>query len=251
MKRSAKPVPWLLDNEEFPAVSCAWGANDPAPGLLAAGGSLNAQSLVRAYSAGIFPWFSLGQPILWWSPNPRMVLKTKHFKLHRSLKKTLRRFREAPNCAMRIDSAFDQVIAACANAPRDGQMGTWIVPDMIDAYIDLHKKGHAHSVETWVNEELVGGLYCVNLGGMVFGESMFARQTDASKIALSALVAFCKAKGISMIDCQQNTQHLSSFGASEINRKDFAAHLNQQTDKPAPVWLFETLYWDEILTNYF
>lgn len=251
MKRSAKSFPWLLDNEEFPAVSSAWGADDPAPGLLAAGGSLNAQSLVRAYSAGIFPWFNLGQPILWWSPNPRMVLETSHFKVHRSLKKTLRRFRETQNCAVRFDSAFDQVITACANAPRDGQMGTWIVPDMIAAYTDLHEKGHAHSVETWVNGELVGGLYCVNLGGMVFGESMFARQTDASKIALSALVAFCKAKTIRMIDCQQNTQHLSSFGATEITRKDFTAHLNQQTDKPAPVWLFEALYWDEILANHF
>jgi len=251
MKRSSKPVPWLLDGEEFPAVSSAWGTHDPAPGLLAAGGALDVQSLVRAYSAGIFPWFSLGQPILWWSPNPRMVLKTSHFKLHRSLKKTLRRFRETPTCAVRFDSAFDQVIAACANAPRDGQKGTWIVPDMIAAYIDLHKKGHAHSVETWVNGELIGGLYCVNLGGMVFGESMFARQTDASKIALSAMVAFCKAKGVSMIDCQQNTQHLSSFGASEITRQDFAAHLIQEIDKLAPEWTFETLYWDEILTNHF
>jgi leucyl/phenylalanyl-tRNA--protein transferase len=214
--------------------------------VLAAGGALNAPSLVRAYSAGIFPWFSLGQPILWWSPNPRMVLKTGQFKLHRSLQKTLKKFTGSTNCAVKMDSAFDQVIGACAIAPRDGQTGTWIVPDMITAYTALHRAGHAHSVETWVNGELVGGLYCVNLGGMVFGESMFARQTDASKIALAALVAFCRAKGISMIDCQQNTQHLSSFGASEMNRKEFVAHVSQQTEKPAPEWRFEPPFWAEI-----
>jgi len=246
MKRSAIPVPWLRADEAFPAVRTAWGASDPAPGLLAAGGVLNAQSLVRAYSAGIFPWFSLGQPILWWSPNPRMVLKTSQFKLHRSLKKTLQRFLAEPGCAMRIDSAFDEVIRACAHAPREGQAGSWIVPDMIAAYIDLHKAGHAHSIETWVNGELVGGLYCVNLGSMVFGESMFARQTDASKIALAALVAFCMAKDISMIDCQQNTQHLASFGAGEISREDFTAHVNHQTLRPAPKWIFESPYWKEI-----
>ncbi len=250
MKRSEKPVPWLIAGEVFPKLSSAWGPNEPAPGLLAAGGALDVQSLLRAYGAGIFPWFSLGQPILWWSPNPRMVLKTNEFKLHRSLKKTLRRFLDTPNCVVRFDSAFEQVISACANAPRDGQTGTWIVPDMITAYIDLHKTGHAHSVETWVNGNLVGGLYCVNLGGMVFGESMFAHQTDASKIALSALVSFCKAKGISMIDCQQNTQHLSSFGASEINRKDFVAHVSQQAKNPTPEWIFEPTYWGEVLTNH-
>jgi len=248
MKQPKKPVPWLMAGEEFPQANSAWGKDDPAPGLLAAGGALDAQSLLRAYSAGIFPWFSLGQPILWWSPDPRMVLKTSEFKLHRSLKKTLRRFLEAPNCAVRFDSAFDQVISACASAPREGQTGTWIVPEMITAYIDLHTSGQAHSVETWVDGSLVGGLYCVNLGGMVFGESMFAHQTDTSKIALAALISFCKAKSISMIDCQQKTQHLSSFGAGEIARKDFVSHVNQQKKKPSPEWVFERAYWDEILT---
>jgi leucyl/phenylalanyl-tRNA--protein transferase len=247
MKRSARPVPWLMAGEEFPAVNSAWGVNEPAPGLLAAGGALDTESLVRAYSAGIFPWFSLEQPILWWSPSPRMVLRTHDFKLHRSLKKTLQRFLDAPSTAVTFDTAFDQVIGACANAPRNGQAGTWIVPDMISAYMDLHQAGHAHSVETWVNGDLVGGLYCVNLGGMVFGESMFARQSDASKIALVALVAFCKAKGITMIDCQQNTQHLSSFGAKEMPRADFVDHVRAQTGHPAPEWIFNALYWDEIL----
>ena len=236
-----------MADEEFPALSSAWGAGEAAPGLLAAGGALDVDSLVRAYSAGIFPWFSLGQPILWWSPDPRMVLRTREFKLHRSLKKTLQRFLDTPTCAVTFDTAFDQVIAACAGAPRDGQAGTWIVPDMIAAYRDLHKAGHAHSVETWVNGELVGGLYGVNLGGMVFGESMFSRQTDASKIALSALVAFCKAKDIRMIDCQQNTQHLSSFGAREITRESFAEHVSQQTDRATPAWVFKRHYWDEVL----
>jgi len=247
MNRSPRPVPWLKAGEEFPALNSAWSPGEAAPGLLAAGGALDVESLVRAYSAGIFPWFSLGQPILWWSPDPRMVLRTRDFKLHRSLKKTLQRFLDTPTCAVTFDTAFDQVIAACAGSPRGGQAGTWIVPDMIAAYSDLHKAGHAHSVETWVNGELVGGLYGVNLGGMVFGESMFSRQTDASKVALSALVAFCKAKDISMIDCQQNTEHLSSFGAREITRESFAEHVSQQIDRATPAWSFKGHYWDEVL----
>lgn len=247
MTRSPRPVPWLTADEEFPALSSAWGIDAAAPGLLAAGGALDVNSLVRAYSAGIFPWFSLGQPILWWSPDPRMVLLTRDFKLHRSLKKTLKRFIDTPTCTLTFDTAFDQVITACANAPRDGQAGTWIVPEMITAYSRLHKAGHAHSVETWVNGELVGGLYCVNLGSMVFGESMFARQSDASKIALAALVAFCKIKNISMIDCQQNTQHLSSFGGREISRESFAAHVYQQTPRASPEWIFKPELWHEIL----
>jgi leucyl/phenylalanyl-tRNA--protein transferase len=247
MTRFPRPVPWLLAGEQFPAPHEAWGATEAAPGLLAAGGTLDVNSLVQAYSAGIFPWFSMGQPIFWWSPNPRMVLQTQDFKLHRSLKKTLQRFRDSPCCSVTFDRAFEQVIIACAGAPRDGQSGTWIVPEMIAAYSNLHQAGHAHSVETWVNGELVGGLYCVNLGGMVFGESMFAQHTDASKIALSALVAFCKAKDIRMIDCQQNTQHLSSFGAREISREAFNTHVNQQTSQATPKWVFEAHHWDEIL----
>ena len=249
MNRIKRPVPWLAQGEEFPALCSAWGADAAAPGLLAAGGDLGVDSLVRAYSAGIFPWFSAGQPILWWSPDPRMVLPTRDFKLHRSLKKTLKRFIDTPTCALTFDSAFDQVIAACANAPRDGQNGTWIVPEMITAYSHLHKAGHAHSVETWVDGKLVGGLYCVNLGGMVFGESMFARQNDASKIALSALVTFCRAKDVSMIDCQQNTQHLSSFGAHEIARESFASHVSQQTGRASPEWVFEPQHWHELLST--
>ena len=180
----------------FPPVASAWGPDSPAAGLLAAGGDLQVPTLLAAYSQGIFPWYSDGQPILWWSPDPRMVLALDNFKLHRSLRKTLQRFAITPGCEVRIDHDFTAVINACARSPRDGQGGTWIVQDMIDAYTALHHAGHAHSVETWVDGKLAGGLYCTALGAAVFGESMFSRQTDASKIALCALVALCRAHNL-------------------------------------------------------
>jgi leucyl/phenylalanyl-tRNA--protein transferase len=248
-KAPARPLPWLEAGQAFPPLESAWGSTDPAPGLLAAGETLDVSTLGEAYSRGIFPWFSLGQPVLWWSPDPRMVLQTRHFKLHRSLRKSLLHFMNDAKCGIRFDSAFERVISACASQPRAGQSGTWIVSDMVQAYCDLHRAGHAHSVETWINGELAGGLYCVNLGQMVFGESMFAHQTDASKIALAALVAFCLAKGITMIDCQQNTGHLASLGAAEISRAEFATHLSQKVDKTAPAWQFDSLYWQQILTT--
>ncbi len=247
MAKAQKRLPWLEAGDAFPPIQTAWGATDAAPGLLAAGGALDVASLRAAYAQGIFPWFSDGQPILWWSPEPRMVLQTAHFKLHRSLRKTLLRFKDATNCEVRFDTCFRQVIEACAGAPRDGQRGTWIVAEMVNAYVALHRAGHAHSIETWVDGELAGGLYCVNLGGMVFGESMFARRTDASKIALAALVAFCRARQIAMIDCQQNTGHLASLGAAEIRRSDFAAHLQRTVSGTAPAWRFEPVYWNGIL----
>ena len=249
VKKPQRPLPWLADGERFPAVDAAWGPNDPAPGLLAAGAALDVATLLEAYSQGIFPWFSEGQPNLWWSPNPRMVLKVANFKLHRSLRKSLIHFAQSPRHSIRFDSAFAEVITACASKPRDGQPGTWILPDMVDAYCALHKAGYAHSVETWIDGELAGGLYCVNLGRMVFGESMFAHQTDASKIALAALVAFCKANQIAMIDCQQNTGHLASLGAAEIAREQFVAHLVQTVGDASPRWEFETVYWTELLTR--
>ena len=244
----ARPVPWLAAGQAFPPLDAAWGSADPAPGLLAAGGALDVPTLVRAYSLGIFPWFSPGQPVLWWSPDPRMVLQTRHFKLHRSLRKALLHFSSDARCEVRFDSAFAEVIDACAGKPRARQSGTWIVPEMVRAYRVLHLAGHAHSVETWIDGQLAGGLYCVNLGRMVFGESMFANQTDASKIALAALVAFCRAKGIQMIDCQQNTGHLASLGATEISRADFVVHLGMNVGKTAPAWQFDALYWRQILT---
>jgi leucyl/phenylalanyl-tRNA---protein transferase len=230
---SPRPLPMLAAGEEFPAVGLAWGASDPAPGLLAAGSDLSAPTLHSAYRQGIFPWYSEGQPILWWSPDPRMVLHVEHFKLHRSLRKTILRFLQTPGCEIRVDCAFAQVIAACANAPRQGQRGTWILPPMQTAYIRLHEAGLAHSVETWQSGQLVGGLYCTALGAAVFGESMFARQTDASKIALAALVALCRAQGVRLIDCQQNTSHLASLGAREMPREQFCSHVQQAAlDKP-------------------
>lgn len=249
MGKLPRPVPWLAAGESFPPLEEAWGHQDPAPGLLAAGAALDVPTLIEAYSHGIFPWFSLGQPPLWWSPNPRMVLQTRHFKLHRSLRKTLTHFEARADSEVRFDSAFERVINACASKPRAGQPGTWIVPDMVQAYTSLHRAGHAHSVETWVGGELVGGLYCVNLGRMVFGESMFAHQTDASKIALAALVAFCRAHEVGMIDCQQNTRHLASLGASEISRAEFVAHLAGHVDKAAPAWQFKPVYWNQLLTT--
>jgi leucyl/phenylalanyl-tRNA---protein transferase len=247
-KARVRSLPWLAAGQAFPPLKFAWGSADPAPGLLAAGETLNVPTLVQAYSHGIFPWFSLGQPVLWWSPEPRMVLQTRHFKLHRSLRKSLVHFINNANCEIRFDSAFERVISACAVQPRAGQFGTWIVSEMVRAYSDLHRAGYAHSVETWIDGELAGGLYCVNLGRMVFGESMFALQADASKIALAALVAFCRASDIAMIDCQQNTGHLASLGAAEITRAQFALHLSQNVDKAAPAWQFDSLYWRQILT---
>jgi len=243
------PLPWLAAGQAFPPLEKAWGAADPANGLLAAGETLDVATLIRAYSSGIFPWFSLGQPVLWWSPDPRMVLRTADFRLHRSLRKSLVRFINDARCEIRFDSAFERVISACASQPRIGQSGTWIVSHMEQAYRELHRAGHAHSVETWINGQLVGGLYCVNLGTMVFGESMFAHQSDASKIALSALVAFCRASGIKMIDCQQNTSHLASLGAAEISRSAFADHLRRNVKASTPAWNFDSLYWQQILKS--
>jgi leucyl/phenylalanyl-tRNA---protein transferase len=248
-RMSAKQIPltWLKPGESFPPVDSAWGENSGAPGLLAGGGDLSVATLLQAYSAGIFPWFSAGQPILWWSTDPRMVLQVEDFRLHRSFKKTLHRFVADPGCEVRFDSQFGQVIRSCAHAPRAGHPGTWILPEMVSAYEDLHAAGAAHSVETWRNNTLVGGLYCVALGGAVFGESMFTREPDASKIALAALVAFCRENALPMIDCQQNTGHLASMGAAEIPRQVFAQRVRRNLELPAPDWHFKPLYWAHIL----
>lgn len=249
MEKLPHDIPWLQKDEKFPSLSAAWGSNDPAPGLLAAGSTLDVAVLVDAYSQGIFPWYSEGQPILWWSPDPRMILEPIKFRLHKSLRKRLGKMQVGQDCEIRMDHAFTQVISACAMTSRSGQSGTWIVSDMVRAYIALHRAGYAHSVETWINGELAGGLYCISLGSMVFGESMFSHQTDASKIALAALVAFCREQRITMIDCQQKTQHLASMGAVEIPRKPFIEHLAKTICHAPPVWNFEPLYWDWLLQN--
>lgn len=251
MSRAPRPLPWLQPGEDFPPADSAWGEHDPAPGLLAGGGDLDPSTLERAYRSGIFPWFSDGQPVLWWSPDPRMVLVCASFRLHRSLKQVLRRFQAQPGCEVRIDSAFDQVITACAQAPRTGQSGTWIVTPMIEAYQALHRRGLAHSVETWIDGELAGGLYCVSVGRSVFGESMFAHKTNASKVALAALVAFCREQGVAWIDCQQQTQHLASLGAAPWPRRQFLGELAiSGSSPPIEEWRFDPIYWNHLFQGH-
>ncbi len=247
MHRSDPALPWLSAGELFPPADQAWGPGTPAPGLLAAGGALDVDTLKRAYSAGIFPWFGRNEPLLWWSTDPRMVLRTGSFKLHRSLRKTLGKFRLHPECEIRMDSAFSRVIQACSVQTRKAQSGTWIVPDMVRAYQALHEAGFAHSVETWIGGELVGGLYAVSIGKAVFGESMFASRSDASKIALAGLVGFCRAHAIDMIDCQQNTRHLASLGAAPMPRQEFVAQVAQRVQQSAPEWEFQPEYWNQLL----
>jgi leucyl/phenylalanyl-tRNA--protein transferase len=240
-------LPWLAPSEHVPEPFSAWGAHDPVPGLLAAGGSLDVETLRDAYGKAVFPWFSDGQPILWWSPDPRMTLAPTSFRLHRSLRKSLQAFRADPRCEIRIDHDFEAVISACAGTPRQGQTGTWIVQPMIEAYVALHRAGLAHSVETWVDGKLAGGLYCVALGHAIFGESMFARRTDASKTALAALVCLCLHEGVELVDCQQNTAHLASLGAVEISREQLVAHVANAQKKAALDWHFNPVYWSELL----
>ena len=220
-------IAWLSGDAPFPPLD---GALDDPNGLLAAGGDLSAQRLVAAYRRGIFPWYSEGQPILWWSPNPRMVLYVNEFKLSRSLRRTIRQ----DIYEVRIDTAFRDVVEACAATPRTGQYGTWITPAMIDAYARLHALGYSHSVEAWFGGELVGGLYGLALGSVFFGESMFAHRTDASKVALASLIAVLRHQGVTLIDCQQETAHLASLGARPISRRQFAAHLAELIHSNAP-----------------
>lgn len=240
-------LPLLQPGDEFPPLVQAWPANSPAPGLLAVGGTLDVSTLLRAYASTVFPWFSIGEPILWWSPDPRMVLSTRQFRLHRSLRRTLQRFVQDPHCRIGFDTAFTHVISACARKHRRGQTGTWIGPDMLRAYQALHWAGHAHSVETWVNDRLVAGLYCVNVGRAVFGESMFTDVDDGSKIALAALVAWCLEHAMPSIDCQQNTPHLASLGAREVPRAEFAQKTAILAQRPSPRWTFDPLYWNHLL----
>jgi leucyl/phenylalanyl-tRNA--protein transferase len=241
-------ITWLNEHDVgFPPMEQALGRRSEAPGLLAAGGDLNPARLRTAYGHGIFPWYSAGQPILWWSPDPRMVLHAEEFKLSRSLRKTLERFIARPHCSVRIDTAFREVITACAGTPRADQDGTWIVPEMVEAYCRWHRLGEVHSFETWMDGNLVGGLYGVAIGRMFFGESMFTRRTDASKIALSALVAFCRRHGITVIDCQQRTAHLASLGAREVSRRQFAQHLVDATEaEPVADWVYDASAWNEL-----
>jgi leucyl/phenylalanyl-tRNA--protein transferase len=253
-------IPWLDAEAPFPDTRQALGPRSDAPGLLAASADISLMRLQAAYRRGIFPWFSEGQPVLWWTTDPRMVLPVAEFKLSRSLRKAIQRFRQTPGCDIRVDSAFSEVMSACAHTPRDGQQGTWILPPIQQAYQRWHLQGQqaraqglatsggVHSVETWVDGQLVGGLYGVNLGRMFYGESMFAHRTDASKMALAALICLCRREGITFIDCQQQTQHLASLGARPIPRSDFEAHLEGVVDLLAPQnWSYHDETWALLL----
>ncbi len=238
-------IAWLAHEQQpLPPASEALGAQSEAPGLLAAGGELSPRRLAEAYSRGVFPWYGEGQPVLWWSPDPRMVLPVAEFALSRSLRKTIGRFIATPGCELRIDNALEAVLQACATSPREGQDGTWIVPEMIAAYSAWPA---VHSFETWVDGELVGGLYGVCLGRMFYGESMFSRRTDASKIALAALVCFCREHGIDLIDCQQRTSHLASLGAREIPREVFERLITPRVRGPTLAdWTYDRSHWGRL-----
>jgi leucyl/phenylalanyl-tRNA--protein transferase len=226
---------WLEPDTPFPEPEMALPG-----GLLAAGGELTVPRLVEAYSKGVFPWFNEGDPVLWWSPDPRMVLPCSQFKVSRSLGKKLRQIgrsetQDDARIVVTTDLAFRHVIQACA-APRATQAGTWISPRIIAAYSQWHDLGQAHSIETWEDGRLVGGLYGVCLGGFFFGESMFSWSTDSSKIALAHLVRFLERHGVTHIDCQQDTAHLTSLGAATMSRGEFLHLLNEAQQRPTPPW---------------
>ncbi|MEK7882256.1 leucyl/phenylalanyl-tRNA--protein transferase [Methyloversatilis sp. NSM2] len=219
-------IPWLEPGDPFPPVDMA--LRDP-DGLLAAGLELTPQRILDAYRQGIFPWFSEGQPVLWWSPDPRMVLVPSEIRVTPSMRKVLRNRPYEVRC----DTAFEAVMRACAE-PREGQAGTWISDHMIAAYGALHMQGWAHSVETWVDGELAGGLYGLALGKMFYGESMFSRARDTSKIALVHLARYLESQGYALIDCQMNTAHLASMGGREIARSEFCRVLSQSVQSAHP-----------------
>lgn len=239
-------IRWLDGDTPFPDVSQALTEAQGAAGLLAAGADLSPARLLQAYRLGIFPWFSEGQPILWWSTDPRMVLYTDRFIISASFKKTLKKVERSiygdGRWNVRFDTAFEAVMRACAAPRRDGA-GTWISEDIIAGYSVLHRQGYAHSCEVWLDGELVGGAYGVCIGQMFYGESMFARVTDASKIALAYLVHFIRRHGVRMIDCQQETEHLASLGAGQITRSAFIEHLAVATTA-APIrdWRVQKIF---------
>ena len=210
------PLHFLSSKIEFPDPT-----SSTEDGLLAAGGDLSPERLIEAYSKGVFPWYSDGQPILWFSPDPRMMLYPDHFKCSTSLQRDI----QSNRFEIRIDTVFREVIHSCASAPRPGQEGTWITPDMIDAYIEMHQLGYAHSFETFHKGSLVGGLYGLSLGAAFFGESMFHIKSNASKIALSHLVTFAKKHGFDFIDAQAPSSHLQGLGATLVPRNRFLEEL--------------------------
>ena len=233
--------PFWLDKKPvvFPPTNLAM---DDPNGLLAIGGDLTPEWLLSAYSKGIFPWFNPGEPVLWWTPNPRSVLLIDDIKFRRSLRKNIQKLSKEQNLKVTFDQRFIEVMQKCATIERNDQDGTWITDEMLNAYQDLFNKGHAHSVEVWLDDKLVGGLYGVAVGKMFFGESMFSEVSDASKIALVAITMQLKAWGFKLLDTQVETPHLKSMGASMISRTVFEALLQQQIQQPFPAkkWQMET-----------
>lgn len=235
---SALNLVWLDSNTPFPDPS---EALDNPPGLLAAGADLTIPRLRLAYSQGIFPWFQDGEPILWWLPDPRMVLKCADFHPSHSLRKRLRQIARQQqqgnfDIVVKVDQSLRGVMQGCARRAEDGSPETWITRDMQLAYQAWHLAGQVHSIETWMHGELVGGLYGVSLGKMFYGESMFSHATDASKIALAHLVNFLSRQGVQWIDCQMQTGHLASLGAAPITRTIFVEHVRQASVAPAIDW---------------
>lgn len=246
MTKSGQSAPYWLDpnvKDVFPDVSEA--LLEPN-GLLAIGGDLSVERLLAAYRHGIFPWYSRGQPILWWSPQPRAILRLSALKVSRSLRKSLKR----GDYQVRFDTAFEDVIRQCAKPRQDG-LGTWITEEMHKAYVRLHKLGHAHSVEVWHEDQLIGGLYGVSIGKVFFGESMFSRRSDTSKIAFVYLVRQLAKWTYALVDCQVYSEHLGSLGAECIQREKFIDYLDNYCDKPGKPghWQCDLLL-DEVLLHY-
>lgn len=209
-------------------------------GLLAHGGDLSTQRLMSAYTQGIFPWYAKGDPILWWSPNPRLVLYPQNFKIRKSFRRVLR----SGKFTVTFDKHFSDVIGHCATVYREGQESTWIMPEMVDAYVRLHKEGYAHSVEVHLDGKLVGGLYGVSYGKAFFGESMFSLVSDASKVAFKALSDVLGSRGYDFIDCQMKTDHLLSLGAQIVPRDIFLDDLSEAMLKPSDVGSWQEFYWE-------
>jgi leucyl/phenylalanyl-tRNA--protein transferase len=230
-------IQWLQTNSPFPSPR-HFEQDDPElpDGLIAVSDSIDEYRLIAAYRLGIFPWYNKDQPVLWWCTSPRMVLETAKIKISRSLRKKIKQIQMNPQWEIRIDTSFQRVMESCATSNRKEQDGTWITAEIIDSYVQLHHLGLAHSVETWYQNELVGGLYGINLGKMMYGESMFTNVTDASKIALAALCAWCVEVDIQRIDCQQETSHLGSLGANPISKNEFLDWVESHIDLPAPSW---------------
>jgi leucyl/phenylalanyl-tRNA--protein transferase len=234
-------ITWLGPQDSFPNPLFEPDPDPSVPGLIAVSERIYPGQLSQAYQLGIFPWYSDNQPVLWWSPDPRMVLKPTEFKCSDSLKKDIRFFCQDVHSQIAVDEDFGAVIRACATSARKDQEGTWITHEIMDAYTALHEASHAHCIAVTEGGQMIGGLYCVSFGAMIFGESMFSRKPGSSKIALAALSAWCLQNGIVMIDCQQETSHLHSLGAAPIPRREFLEQLQISVNqtKIEPSWTFD------------